>query len=539
MKKSMNVSLHHHQNVMLTIFATLFVLFSVFGIRAYTIQTNAATTSGAEASADIYHLHCGKEGEFGGCYQKAIHCGGSAVGTVEYIKCSCEGTLLNEHDWLCSRGHLNNNSAPGGYYAYPHDGSCDEIVSTKLIFHCSDCGASLPSADSICNVLKGYELSCGYGEGETVGKLLFSIDHEDWTKSKHLQARLVMPESRSAEAILSIMDADHHTLISVNGDTLTYDTSNNGTYIAHFSGSENESTAEVQINIASIDTEAPIIQSVQIDTTNNSTAKVEVFAQDNASGIATDGYSWNADGNYQSQNTWEYTENGDYKIYVKDNAGNVTEQVFHVDQIIIPEPPKPTEPQQVPASAPVTETPSTQVSEVKESESLQVQQQQDISLMANEELPESQNSGQKRSEEKTPNNSNKKNEKKSSQQSTVTKSDNDESDNSGMIAYFSADEFKTWTAEHNTEATERNTETIINSESQRMVIAEEDTALSENAPILLEGKTEKSAETNNLVFILFIVSTVGSAGVMVAYIFMKKVGCLLHKDRKSDNITLE
>ena len=93
----------------------------------------------------------------------------------------------------------------------------------------------------------------------------------------------------------------------------------------------NISAASIQVS--NIDTTLPKITSINYSTTEktNQSIVITVNAIDNESGIL--GYSWDKGNTWTMNNTFEVSNNGEYTVYVKDKAENITGQNIVVSNI--------------------------------------------------------------------------------------------------------------------------------------------------------------------------------------------------------------
>ena len=92
----------------------------------------------------------------------------------------------------------------------------------------------------------------------------------------------------------------------------------------------------VAIENIKIDKEKPVISEVKVDTNWSTTKIIEIVASD---GIGSGIKGYFVEGitsDYQSSNKIEVKKDDDYKIYVKDNAGNVSDvKIVKVEKLIV------------------------------------------------------------------------------------------------------------------------------------------------------------------------------------------------------------
>jgi hypothetical protein len=84
-----------------------------------------------------------------------------------------------------------------------------------------------------------------------------------------------------------------------------------------------------------IDREAPIINTLTESTAELTNQKVTltVEAKDELSGLDDAAYSWDGQQTWSSNNSFEIDENGTYTIYVKDKAGNISNNSITISNI--------------------------------------------------------------------------------------------------------------------------------------------------------------------------------------------------------------
>lgn len=107
----------------------------------------------------------------------------------------------------------------------------------------------------------------------------------------------------------------------------------NGEYTVYVKDAcDNVSTAA--ITIKDVDNEGPVIDSIEPSSTEKvAKLTLTVTAHDDVSGIANLGYSFDAGKTWAVSSTATITENGTYKIMVKDNAGNTSEKEIEISNV--------------------------------------------------------------------------------------------------------------------------------------------------------------------------------------------------------------
>ena len=94
----------------------------------------------------------------------------------------------------------------------------------------------------------------------------------------------------------------------------------------------NENSAPAKIKADKYDAEAPVIKSITPNTTEWVSDKVTVTVDATDEGVMGIAYKLGKDGEWQSINTFDITENGTYQVYVKDALGN---EIANPEEIVI------------------------------------------------------------------------------------------------------------------------------------------------------------------------------------------------------------
>lgn len=163
------------------------------------------------------------------------------------------------------------------------------------------------------------------------------FDNEKWDKIKQIQI-IASDNIRLFEWAVTTSSEIPHQWNKVEGVTVThtldfiYEIQENGKYYIWVKDSAGN-TSYMPIEVNKIDLHGPKI-SHEIDTTTLNTddyVTILVKAQDEQSGLNDTPYSWDGQ-NWGTESTiLKVTENGRYKVYVRDALGNIAEKEIKVD----------------------------------------------------------------------------------------------------------------------------------------------------------------------------------------------------------------
>lgn len=149
-----------------------------------------------------------------------------------------------------------------------------------------------------------------------------------WTNGKvTINVNALDNESGLCDAPYSFDGGNTYTASS------SYDISDSGTYTVCVKDIVGN-IARKEVKITNIDKDAPVIETLDTDTTDwtNGKVTVRIKARDDASGLYACAYSWNGD-SYDTASTFKVSENGVVSVSVKDNAGNVANKTITVGNI--------------------------------------------------------------------------------------------------------------------------------------------------------------------------------------------------------------
>ena len=130
-----------------------------------------------------------------------------------------------------------------------------------------------------------------------INVILYKMDNGDWQK----------------ENTFTVSDNDIHEF-----------------YVKDSLGNENSAPAKIKAD--KYDAKAPVIKSITPNTTEWVSDKVTVTVDATDEGVMGIAYKLGKDGEWQSINTFDITENGTYQVYVKDALGN---EIVNPEEIVI------------------------------------------------------------------------------------------------------------------------------------------------------------------------------------------------------------
>ena len=157
-----------------------------------------------------------------------------------------------------------------------------------------------------------------------------NFDNDNWEKSKKIQ---IMATDNIKIYGWSITNSNNiptkWTKIDGNSNNIdvTGDINKNGTYYIWVSDSAGNTTYRT-IDINKVDTTGPKVQ-YAIDDSKRTTENyitITASANDDESGLNDMPYSWDGQSWGNNNNTYKVTQNGTYKLYVRDKLGNTTER---------------------------------------------------------------------------------------------------------------------------------------------------------------------------------------------------------------------
>lgn len=307
----------------LLLITVVWVWYSLWALNAYAAEDN-----------HIRHEHIGVESEAGGCYTIPVLCEGKIERFNAKVKCS---VMFKNRPWVntanssvvfdcwnCGVYEMHYNS---DYYRdfYMSFQNCSNTIEVTR-YRCSACGKEYPEMREKCDVVCGYATECGMEQNQVIGTLDIKPETTNWTRQCVLRAQ-VGDAGFDLGSVEPVWD---------DGSTgWTMVASENRVYSVRMSAGSGYSGASCSINIGNIDRDEPVIGNVGMQPEQSGRAvRVSVEARDNTSGIADKGYSWDAGSTWTEENNRSYNQNGNYSVWVRDKAGNVSRREFSVTTIV-------------------------------------------------------------------------------------------------------------------------------------------------------------------------------------------------------------
>lgn len=235
------------------------------------------------ASAQLTHCHTGSRQNGGGCYGEKKT--GIKVCHSYNVSCFYNG---QSYTYVC--GQCNSRWD----YPYQLNGACCSSQVTETYYE-TNCGKSGAAAVSF---------SC---EKST----------EAWAKELALTASYSVQEE-------GISISGYLWNGSPGGSS--YRVTENGTYTLGLTGSGNADFSPViSITVDHIDNTAPVVESFGAESDGwSQSVQLCVNASDAGSGLANEAYSYDNGASWHAERTYMATENGSYRVQVRDAVGNVS-----------------------------------------------------------------------------------------------------------------------------------------------------------------------------------------------------------------------
>ena len=268
-----------------------------------------SSTAGLVFSKKLYHKHTGTEGVYGGCYTKAET-------TEKTVEKECGGSMSY----------------------WPELGTSS----------CSRCGAGYTGDQSGRKCFKityetvketTYVLGCNMGEETSLGTLTVTKSTNEWTKNVILQASYKVNSKVSVKAKPYIWNGADAT------DNAEFVVTENGTYTLRLNAGANVNTKKgtVTVEVMNIDVTGPVFgfyeKDPETDWTTEGVCVYNIKAQDlqpdksTGCGMHEQPFSFDGGGTWTADNTYFYTDNGTYEIFVRDRLDNITKQSIVISNI--------------------------------------------------------------------------------------------------------------------------------------------------------------------------------------------------------------
>jgi len=315
----------------------------------------------------VLHKHSGSTEEEGKCFVPVYH---SHAGSCYTSKtCTVSATSWDICDYKSINCPVHGETTAVTYRVVLEHHGCGKggMIETQG-GNCIGCGNSIHASNhsyqvltctkgtnyiegykKICDMIEDesidhYDLSCGLEETE-YGTLRLTNTTPEWTNGNvHLAGELIDPSGvigRDGYGELSF-DCLSGNISGREGNEISV--SENGTY--RLSASVNSDLfdtafAEVILNVSNIDTTPPVITDVSYDDSetwalSNTITVTAVDTQPDqtpGSDIAVNGYSFDGGMTWQSDNSYECTENKTVNIKVRDYCGNESETAVTISNI--------------------------------------------------------------------------------------------------------------------------------------------------------------------------------------------------------------
>lgn len=233
----------------------------------------------------FYHAHIGDSENGGGCYGK-------------YVTTSRECGSHNLSIWDNTQGSYNylcNQCGNQWVYQYQLSGVyCHNTISESH-----------------------YERNCGM-DNTVLATLSCSKSENGWTKAVDLTASCQVNHSSFC------LSATPYVWNGNASASATYHVTQNGTYTLGIQAQGNTDLSQkISVTVNNIDNQAPTIHTFS-KSTESWSQKVElcVRAEDMASGLAAQAYSYDGGASWTDQSSFIAEQNGTYSVIVRDAVGN-------------------------------------------------------------------------------------------------------------------------------------------------------------------------------------------------------------------------
>ena len=233
----------------------------------------------------FYHVHTGNSENGGGCYGKNVttsrECGSHDL--------SIWDNTQGSYNYLC------NKCGNQWVYQYQLTGVyCHNIISESH-----------------------YERNCGM-DNAVLATLSCSKSENGWTKAVDLTASCQVNHSSFC------LSATPYVWNGNASNSATYHVTQNGTYTLGIQAQGNTDLSQkISVTVNNIDNQAPTIHTFS-KSTESWSQKVElcVRAEDTASGLAGQAYSYDGGASWTDQSSFVVEQNGTYSVIVRDAVGN-------------------------------------------------------------------------------------------------------------------------------------------------------------------------------------------------------------------------
>lgn len=328
-------------------------------------------TEGGCFTRVIYHTHKGSKSKGGDCYQSPVYHkhSGSCYRTKSCTKNPSSIELISTHDTVC--GDHGDTLSAQYRVTYSHSSCGHKSEDATVTVSCTKCGGShvynkikhdynelkcsknsktVDSYSLTCKKTPGttvdhYEPGCELDENTAYGKLILTNTTPDWTTDNVTMTGSLEDYSgiltHDGLGTLSFTTDDGH-IEEMNSDNIIV--SENGTYTLSVSADPDyfdNACTSVMLKVSNIDRTAPTISEINYDDSevwllsNTVTVAASDLQPDGSygSGLCGDAYSFDGGKTWQSDNFYDFKENGAYTVWVKDNCGNIAYSDFTISNI--------------------------------------------------------------------------------------------------------------------------------------------------------------------------------------------------------------
>lgn len=258
---------------------------SVFLILFGVLFGSTSVCAAGNSTVNFYHSHTGNATSGGGCYGKKVsssrECGSYSLD----IWNNGQGS----YNYLCK--------SCGNQWVYIYELQDAHCTNTITETH--------------------YEINCGIGNS-ALATLSCTKSTDGWTRELDLQASCQVQHSSFQ---LSATPYVWNGTASASG---AYHVTQNGTYTLGIQASGADTSQRISVVVDHIDNQAPVIKEFSAIGGWAQSATIRVQAEDQASGLHADAYSYDGGASWTSESSQSVSENGTYSVIVRDAVGNRT-----------------------------------------------------------------------------------------------------------------------------------------------------------------------------------------------------------------------
>ena len=199
----------------------------------------------------------------------------------------------------------------------------------RRIAYCYSCGNIVQNVTQSASAVHRRQadvLVCGMNDTTILAKIVLESTSNGWTKD-NVVLNVAVTEPTPGKSLAPYQFTFSGG--SAVGSSCTVES--NGSYSVTVTGN-NGQQATATVRVENIDKDAPQIQAFSVDKEypEYEEANLVVEAVDALSGLGDNAYSFDGGTNYGNSKTIRITENGNYTVFVKDNAGNISSETLAV-----------------------------------------------------------------------------------------------------------------------------------------------------------------------------------------------------------------